>query len=122
MPTVRLQIIVEVDGVPVRNFPLTISQTVDEWQEFDYEEPGDNNDTTFSVLPVQEVDTVQLLVLSAVNAVGVRLEGGEAGNVALRLGANGGVVVWNVALADTNLTVNVNSISAARLRGIGGGT
>jgi len=101
---------------------LTVLQTVDELQEFDYEEPADNNDTTFSALPVQEVDTVQLLVVHAVDAIGLRIEGGEAGNVAVRLSANGGLLMWKGTLANTDVKVNVNSASVARLRGLGAGT
>lgn len=122
MPILQLTIDAKVDGNPVRGFPKNLLLSVDETQEFDYEEPGDSNDTTFSALPIGEVDSVQTLILEAVNAVGVRLEGGESSNTAIRFSAGGGLVAWGVTLTDSNCTVNVNSASVARVRGLAGGT
>lgn len=122
MPLLSVMIDLLIDRDRVRGFPVQITQNIDEIQEFDYEEPGDSNDTTFSVLPVQEVDTVQFVYLKARDAVGVRIEGGEGTNVAIRLSANGYIIIGNCTLTDTNLTVNRNAATVARLVGIAGGT
>ena len=101
---------------------MQFTQVVDELQQFDYEEPADNNDTTFSALPIQEVDSVQFLYMKAVNAAGLRVEGSELTNVAIRLSANGFIIIGNCTLTDTNITVNRNAATVARLEGLAGGT
>ena len=122
MPTIRISLTLTIDNVNVRGFPVQLTQVVDELQQFDYEEPADNNDTTFSALPVQEVDTVQFLYMKALQAVGLRVEGGEGTNVAIRLSANGFIIIGSCTLTDSNITVNRNAATVARLEGLAGGT
>ena len=122
MPTIRISLTLTIDNVNVRGFPVQLTQVVDELQQFDYEEPADNNDTTFSALPVQEVDTVQFLYMKALQAVGLRVEGSELTNVAIRLSANGFIIIGNCTLTDSNITVNRNAATVARLEGLAGGT
>ncbi len=119
---IEIRIDVLVNGKRHRLFPWHIRQSVDEIQEFDYDEPADNNDTTFSALPVTQVGTVQLLIVRAVDAVGLRTEGGEAGSAAIRLSDNGLALLMNAIVTNTNLTVNVNDSVDARIMGIGAGT
>jgi hypothetical protein len=122
VPTIRVTVHLTIDNDTVRGFPVQFVQVVDELQQFDYDEPADNNDTSFSTLPVQEVDSVQFLFVKALQAIGLRLEGGEAGNTAIRLSANGFLIVGNCTLTDSNITVNRNAATVARLEGLGGGT
>ena len=122
MPTIRVNLQLTIDNISVRGFPVQFTQVVDELQQFDYEEPADNNDTTFSALPIQEVDSVQFLYMKAVNAAGLRVEGSELTNVAIRLSANGFIIIGNCTLTDTNITVNRNAATVARLEGLAGGT
>lgn len=123
MPTIELYLSLKIDGDEANGFPLRRRLEVDEVQRFNTQEADDGNDTTFSALPVGEVDSVQVLVYDSVDqATGVRLEGGEATNVAVRLNAGGLVAVFNGTLTDTNLTVNNNSGAVARIKGLAGGT
>jgi hypothetical protein len=122
MPLLQLRIEALYDGKPVTGFPVNVVQSVDEAQQFDHEKAADNNDTSFSALPVGEVDTVAALLLVAQDAIGQRLEGGEATNVAVRISAGGGFVGWGLSLTDSNLTVNRNAATVARIRGGAFGT
>jgi hypothetical protein len=119
---IELRLDLLIDGKQHRWFPWRFRQSVDELQEFDYDEPGDNNNTTFSALPVGEVDAIQFLLTRAVDAIGLRVEGGEAGSTAIRMSENGLVLMMNVTLTDSNITVNVNSANDARVQGLGAGT
>jgi len=105
-------------------FPLNKRITVDEVQSFGpTEEADDTNDTTFSQIPVDEVASVKAFVYQAIDqALGVRIEGGEATNVAIRLDAGGILIAFGATITATNITVNNNSGSTAKQRGLAGGT
>lgn len=123
MAIMQLTLDARINGYSALGFPLQFLFTLDELQQFDYDEPDDGNDTTFSALPVTQIDTVEALLVQAIdNAIGIRLEGGEVGNAALRLSARGGILVWGATLTGTNLTVNNNTGVTARVAGFGGGT
>lgn len=124
MPLFELYLDLYVDGARMEQigFPMTLRATRAEFQAFNYLEPNDGNDTTFSALPVEQVATLRDLLATAIDqAIGIRLEGGEAGNIAIRLSANGLVLVFNGTITATNVTVNNNSGQNARLRGFGAG-
>ena len=117
----------KVNGHELRalGFPLTARMTVDEFHAAGpYEEANDALDTTFSALPVGEIDSVRVFFLQALDqAIGQRLEGGEAGNTAVRLNAGGFIFIFNATgLTDTNLTINNNSGVTAQILPIVGGT
>lgn len=123
MPTLKVHIDVSIDSKQLYGFPLEYKATVDEFQQFDYDEPNDGDDTTFSALPLSQITTIQDLLVKAVDqAVGVRVEGGEATNVAIRLASGGIVLILGATITSSNLTANNNSGSDANLFGFGGGT
>jgi hypothetical protein len=105
-------------------FPLNRRITVDEVQLFGpTEEADDGNDTTFSQVPVDQVASVKAFIWQAVDqAMGLRVEGGEATNVALRYDAGGIHISFGATITATNITVNNNSGSTAKQRGLAGGT
>lgn len=123
MPDIKMMLSMQIDGKPATGFPLLIEQTVAELQGTPlYIEPGDSNDTTFSAIPLDQITTLQFFFLRAIDrAVGVRLEGGEAGNVAIRIGVGGIILVMNGTITRTNATINVNSASTASVDQLGGG-
>lgn len=114
-----------IDGAAPIGFPMTFEQTVDEaMQLLPVEKASDGNDTSFTAATIGDVDAVNFLFLRAVDrALGIRVEGGEATNVAIRLDAGGFILIGKAtALTDTNITVNNNSGAVAKLSGIAGGT
>lgn len=123
MPTIQVYLDVKVDGVRQNQFPVYRSYTVDEVQTFDYTEANDGDNTTFSAVPLNQVDSVQNLIVQALDqAIGLRVEGSESSSVAIRLSATGLVAIFDATITNTNITVNNNSGSDARIAGLGAGT
>lgn len=127
MPILTIRLDMDLDGDPLTHLgmPLTLRQSFDEFQAFIYNEPADLDNQTFSALPVQNITTIQsLLYRSLSKATGLRLEGGEAGSVAIRFTQNGLLLMFNCSVTATNITVNndgTSDTSDARLLGFGGG-
>ena len=130
MPTVRVALVVEQDGVEVLNFVRRLS--VDEIATFEYEEANDGNTTTFSAPPSADMDTLSFVLLRTDRAVTVRLNDGTADantRPTLPLNAGGLLLLLDTAIGApagsagaNNLRVNNNAGATAVLRGLVGGT
>lgn len=128
MPTLVFRIDAELDGSPLSQlgFPFVLLRQVEEFQAFRFSKPADPNDQTFTALPVGELTTVSdLIIRAATKALGVRIEGGETGSIALRMNANSLLLAVNCAITATNVTANNDGsvdTSDAQLLGLGAGT
>lgn len=122
MPLLQLTIDAKIDGASVPGWPVTIVKDADEAAVFNFTHAGDSNDTSFTALPIGEVDSVEALLFLTNSAAGIRVEGGEGTNVAIRLAAGGGLVIWGSSLTDTNVTANINSATAGQMLGAAVGT
>ncbi len=90
----------------------------------DISKAADGNDTSFTALSIGEVDSVQAFFYQAIDqALGVRVEGGESSNTAIRLNAGGFILIFDaVGITDSNITDNNNAGAAARVKSIAAGT
>lgn len=125
MPSIKLTVDLEIDGVKVQGFPLTRRLTVDEVQHFDYEEAADNDTTTFSALPTAQIASIQALILRPLEQpITLRLDG--ASDAGIVINAGGMVIIMDATIdagASTNATVNNPDASAlSRLKGFAAGT
>lgn len=115
MATLKVTISAKLDDADVPGFPATYTATVDESQLFNYEEPADNNSTTFSVVPGEQIATLQHLLLKASAAATVRLDGQT--DAGIQLGADGILVVLGATIdagaGASNASVNNPAASAA---------
>ncbi len=125
MPSIKVVVDVEVDGVKVPGFPLTRRLSVDEVQHFDYEEAADNDSTTYSTLPTTQLATIQSLVLRPLEQpITLRLDAQSDAGIIINTG--GLIVIIDATIdagASTNATVNNPDASAlSRLKGFAAGT
>ena len=125
MPSIKVVVDVEVDGVKVQGFPLTRRISTDEVQHFDYEEAADNDTTTFSALPTAQIASVQALVLRALEQpITLRLDAQTDAGIIINAG--GLIVIVDATIdagAATNATVNNPDATAlSRLKGFAAGT
>jgi len=125
MPSIKLTVDLEIDGVRVTGFPLIRRITVDEVQHFDYEEAADNDATTFSALPTAQIASIQALLLRPLEQpITLRLDG--ATDAGIIISAGGMVIIMDATIdagASTNATVNNPDASAiSRLKGFAAGT
>ncbi len=103
----------------------SIGPTVAEVQAFNYEEPADNDSTTFSALPTAQIASIQALILRALEQpITLRLDGqSDAGIV---INAGGIIVIIDATIdagATTNATVNnPDATEDSQLKGLAGGT
>lgn len=117
-----LDIIVTIkrNGRDVTGFPYQKRMLVDELQQFSYEKATGGGHET---LPVTQIASVQALVLTADQALTVRLDGqSDAGIV---LSAGGLLLVLDATLdasSTTNATIDNSSGSTAVVTGLGAGT
>jgi len=125
MPSIKLSVNLEIDGVTVTGFPLIRRLSVDEIQHFDYEEGADNDTTTFSALPTAQIAAIQALLLRPLEQpITLRLDAqSDAGII---INAGGLIIIMDATIdagATTNATVNNPDASAlSRLKGFAGGT
>lgn len=126
MPIVRASVSIEVDGVPVPGSPFVRQKQCDEGGTLpDFEKPG-TGDVTFSAVPADVLDVIQVLFLSVTEAVTIRLDGqSDAGIV---LNPNGLILAFDVTIdagaGASNASVN-NAEAAeviAKLRGVAAGS
>lgn len=122
--TIKVFLQITVNDELVRGMPIVLEQSVDEIQEFGpYEEAADANDSTFSQIPNGEIGTIGFLLFRGIDkAEGLRLEGGESGNTAIRLSADSLVLIARCSITNTAATVNNNSGATAKNSGLVGGT
>ena len=125
MPSVKLTVDLEVDGVKVQGFPLVRRITVDEVQHFEYDEAADNDSTTFSALPTAQIASVQALLLRPLEQpITLRLDGQSDAGIII---STGGIVIIMGATIDagaaTNATVNnPDATAVSKLKGFAAGT
>ena len=124
MPTLKLELSLSIDGVPVKGFdPVIRKLSVDESVTFVTEKANDGNTTSFSTLPVAELDTIKFLALRPSKQITLRLDGQS--NAGIVLDADSLMVVLGATIdasAATNALVNNNSGAVSRLEGLGAGT
>ena len=130
MPTVRIVLTIEQDGVKLLNLVRRLS--VDELTSFEYEEAADGNTTTFSAPPTSDLDTLTFVLLRTDRAVTLRLNDGTADantRPAIPLGAGGFLLLVDTSIGApagsagaNNLRINNNAGATAVLRGLVGGT
>ena len=120
--TLEVTISAKLDGVPVSGYPITRRATVDETQAFSYEEATDGDTTTFSDIPVGQLDSIQALLLRTDQQVNIRMDG--ATDAGILLNAGGILVIMDHTndAGSNRLRVNNNSGNTAVLKGIAGGT
>jgi len=108
------------NGQLISGFPRQYRQLVDEVQQFAYEKTTGGG---YAALPTNQLDAVQILALTADQAVTVRLDGQSDAGISLN--ANGLLLIVDGNLdagVSTNATLDNSSGSTATISGIGGGT
>jgi len=125
MPSVKLTVDLEIDGVKVPGFPLVHRRSVDEVQHFAYDEAADNDLTTFSALPTAQIASIQALLLRPLEQpITLRLDGQSDAGIIIN---TGGIVIIMDATIDagaaTNATVNnPDATAVSKLKGFAAGT
>lgn len=113
-------VIVKRNGREVAGFPYQKRMVVDELQSFSYEKATGGG---YETLPTTQIATVQALVVTADQALTLRLDGqSDAGIV---LSAGGLLVVLDATIdasSTTNATLDNSSGSTAVITGLGAGT
>ena len=125
MPSIKIVVDVEIDGVKIPGYPLTRRISTDEVQHFDFEEAADNDSTTYSALPTAQIASVQALVLRPLEQpITLRLDAQTDAGIIINAG--GLIVIVDATIdagAATNATVNNPDASAlSRLKGFAAGT
>ncbi len=124
MPTVKLVIQLEIDNKPVAGFPLVRRLSVDEIQNYNYEEPNDGDMTTFSLIPADQLATIQALLIRSDKQVNIRLDGQT--DAGILLSADGILLIIGATIdagaGASNAKVNNNSGATAQVQGFAGGT
>ena len=122
MPTLTLTITAALDGVPYKSWVRRI--TCDEAQPFDTEQAAHGDTTTFTALPGDKLDTVQVLILQPDQAVTVRLDGQTDAGIVLSAGGLLAIVdaTIDAGAGAANAKVNNNSGATAVLSGLLAGT
>jgi hypothetical protein len=118
MPTLKLTVQADLDGVPLRGFPLVRRLPVAEVQGFEtMHTPGG-----FVSLPLSELSTVAALILRSDQAATLRLDGQSDKGIDVKAG--GLVILFDVLLdagPTLNATVSVPGAVPATLTGVAGG-
>jgi VCBS repeat-containing protein len=124
MPTFRVKVEIDHDGVPLPGFPVVRRLELDEGQQYEYEKAADADAVTFSALPGEQVDDIRLLAIQTDQQVTIRVDGqSDAGII---VNAGGILVLFDVTIdagaGASNAKINNNSGSVADIRGVIGGT
>jgi hypothetical protein len=124
MAKMEIKVTAEIDGRPVPGTPYRRVVDVDESQVFSYEEPDDGEGTTFSVIPMAQLDTINNLLVKPDQAVTIRLDGQTDAGIVLAAGGLLLVVDGTIdaGAGSSNASLNNNSGSTALVKGGGGGT
>lgn len=84
MESLEASLVIRRNGVVVQNITRRIE--VDEIQSFNYEKAADNDVTTFSALPADQIATIQFLLARSNKAVTIRLDGQTDAGIVLNAG------------------------------------
>ncbi len=120
MPTLKITLSAELDGVQLPGYPKTRRLEVDESQSFSIEQVTGGG---YSTLPIQQLGEVQALILEPDQAVTLRLD--AQSDAGLEINKGGLIVLFDVTInagASTNATIDNASGSTVKLVGIAGGT
>lgn len=120
MPTLKITLSAELDGVQLAGYPKTRRLEVDESQSFSIEQATGGG---YSTLPIQQLGEVQALILEPDQAVTLRLD--AQSDAGLEINKGGLIVLFDVTInagASTNATIDNASGSTVKLVGIAGGT
>jgi hypothetical protein len=124
MTSFEVGLILRRNGFTVEGFPVTHRFEADEVSQFTYEKANDGDTTTFSALPADQIDTIQVLVVRASKAVTIRLDG--QADKGIRLNAGGMLVIVDGTIdagaGASNAKVNNNSGAVSLIEGIAAGT
>lgn len=123
MPNVKVTVSVEIDGQPISGFPVVRRLEVSEVQAFDYIQPNHGDDTTFSGVPADLLDTIRALVVRVDQDMTLRLNGQTDTGIALK---SGGLIIvldgeLDAGAGSANASLNNNSGEQAVVRGLAGG-
>jgi hypothetical protein len=122
--SLELTITLRREGKPADGFPIVRRIEVDELQGFTYEKVADNNTTTFTAFPTNQLDTVQAFVIKADSDITVRFNNQSDAGIVLKAG--GIMALFDVSInsgISTNSTVNNPAATGvAVVSGLVGGT
>jgi hypothetical protein len=117
----KFEFIHYIDGVRQTHMVKRIQ--VDEDIQVRYAKADDGNNTTFTTLPIGELDEVQFLYLTPSAQMTLRLDGQSDAGITINSG--GLIVLFDVDIdagSSTNATINNNSGAEADVKGFVAGT
>jgi hypothetical protein len=120
MPTLKLTVQADLDGVPLSGFPVVRRLVVTEVQTFETARPAQPG--TWYSLPVVELATLNALIVQTDQPITLRLDGQT--DRGINLAAGGLVVLFDVHMDAgylTNATSANNGTATAIVSGLGGG-
>lgn len=123
MPTFKLTLHLEKDGVLLPEFPVVRRLEVDESQSARYEQADDADSGTFDAMPTAQMSEVQMAYITGDQQTTIRVDGQSDAGIVLNSG--GLLLIFNADIdagASTNLTINNASNSTANMTLISGGT
>lgn len=125
MPVLEFTITAKLDGKVLEQFGFPVRRriVVDEIQAMGpYTKADDGEGTTFTSAPIEQIATVQALMLSPSAAITVRLDGQS--NAGIVLGINSLLLIIGATIdasATTNATINANG-ATSDISGFAAGT
>jgi hypothetical protein len=124
MTTAKSRASVEVDGLPNPIVKALRRLEHPELQSFAYEKANDGDTTTFTAVPLDQLDTVALLYLETDQQITLRVDNQTDAGIVINAG---GFILLHDVLIDAgaganNLKINNNSGSVANISGFGFGT
>lgn len=117
MPTLKVTVAVELDGVRIESLCRVRKMEVDEVDQFAIERPTAGSNVA---MPFSELTTLQGLVLTSSQALSLQF--GATQEADLTLAANGLVVLLDVSNTASNAKTTNASGSTALLVGVAAGT
>ena len=125
MSSLELSVMVKRDGIASPGFPVTRRIEIDEIQSFKYDKAADNDSTTFSAVPADQIASIQALCIRTSKAITLRLDGQTDAGIVLNAG---GMIVILDATIDagagaSNASVNnPDDADVALVEGFAAGT
>lgn len=115
---IRAVLLIEIDGQPVRSFPLTRRIAVDETQSFSYEK---TSGAGFADVPDGQISTGQFLLLQPDQAIDVQFSDGAGGPEVVTINPGGLLLVLDGSWSN-GVEIENTSGSTAVIKGTVGGT
>ena len=123
MPSLKVSLNLELNGVSISGYPVVKRLELDESQSFRYEKVDDTDGVTFVTLPIDQMTTIQALLVETDQQLTFRFDGQT--DAGILLNAGGLILIMDATLdasATTNATVNNNVQPTANIKGIAAGT